>query len=150
MDPANRSVGIHDRGAGQLRSVGKFRRTPILRESRRFVFGTPLLQRRIGEQLEKVVVIQSHRAIGSLVFIADADRSSALERTKLLSFSLRADRDETNVQSTFRMLLVELAQLRERFLKERSTNVPEPHDQRGLRDTQRRNRRRKCVADLGN
>jgi hypothetical protein len=44
------------------------------------------------------------------------------------------------------MLLVELAQLRERFLEERSTDVTQPHDQGGKRDAQRRDFTRQRIA----
>ena len=147
MQPANSSRSIDDRRTGQLRDVLDLRRAPILRETRGLVLGSPLLQRAIGEELEQVDGVETHRTIRAFVLVADAQRSCILLRAELFGFCLRTDRDEADRDAPSVVLVVELAQLRERLSEKRSTDVPQPNDQRRQRSAERRYRSRQDVPD---
>lgn len=123
VDPPDRTYRVDDRGARQLCAVSKLRRTPILRETGRVVFCAPFRQSAIGEEPEQIVVLEPHRSIGTLVVIADAKPSRALLPAKCLSLCLGADRYEADGDIVVRVAAFELAQLRERFGEERSTDV---------------------------
>jgi hypothetical protein len=66
---------------------------------------------------------------------------------KFFGLHLRADRDEANAQRAVLGVVTGLAQLRERFREKRSTDVPQPDDERRKRDGQRRYLGGKVVAD---
>jgi len=68
---------------------------------------------------------------------------------KLSRFLLRTDRHEPNGIAARRVVEAGLTQLRERFLKKRSTDVTEPYDECRIWNSERLDRGRDVVADFG-
>ena len=121
--PANDALRIGDCGTGQLGSVLKLRRAPILREARGFILMPTCFERGVGEELQKIIVAKTHRSIGSLRGIPKADGADAERRTKRLRFALGTNYNKAHRGMIRAVFFFELAQLRERFSEERSTDV---------------------------
>ena len=130
VNPTERACLIHERCAGQLRTVLQSRGAPILRKARRLVFRASGLQGRIGEEFEKVEILKTHRSIRSFVGIADAECRCTKLSAKFFCFRLRPDCNEAHAEIVASLVIVGLAQLREWFRKERSTDVPQPDNER--------------------
>lgn len=129
VNPPYRAARVDDCGTRKLSPVLKFRRAPVLPEAGSFIFGASRAKCRIAKELQQVEIAQADRAVGALVGIADAEIRGVVFVAKSVRFLLRADRDEAHVDSGLYEVLAELAQLRERFRKERSTDVPQPHNE---------------------
>ncbi len=148
IDPGELSVRIDDRGARELRAVAHLRGAPVLRESGSRVLFSTRLQRRIGKELEEIVILETHRAVRGLRFVTDAERGRFLTAAEFLRFFLRSDRYESDGKATACRVIVGLAQLRERLLEKRSTDVSEPDHERRERNPERDDLLRNRVADV--
>jgi hypothetical protein len=137
MQPPNRSARINEGCARQLCTVLKFGSLPVLPKAGGFIFCAPCAQGWIGKQLQEVEFSQTHDAIGKLVRVADAEIAGIVLAAKRQRFFLGTDRDEPDTHAGLREGGSELAQLRERFSKERSSDVAQPDDERRWRDAQR-------------
>lgn len=137
MQPANDAFAIEERRAGQLRGVFHPRRAPILPESRGLIDFAAFAQRAIAEEPPEIVVFQAHGLVRTLSRIRNALRRIAETRTEFPSQFLRPNHDKAHGDAGRVELVFDLAQLRERFTEKRSTDVPQPDDERGQRHAQR-------------
>ena len=133
MQPADDPLCIDYSGTGKLRRIGELGRAPVLPEAGGFIRLPAAPQIFVGEATKQIVILQTHRKIAFLAGIRDGARRIAELRSKGFGLFCGADHDEPHVDAGASKLPVELAQLRERFTKERSTNVPQPHDKRRQR-----------------
>lgn len=126
MHPANVSAGVDRGGAGELGGVAQFGCTPVLTETSGAILGAPALQIGIAEQPEQVELVETHGLVRSLIGIGQTSAGLTEPRAELGCFGWRSDHDETHRDPGAFEIVFELAQLRERFTKERSTDVPQP------------------------
>jgi hypothetical protein len=79
----------------------------------------------------------------------DAALGHAVRAAELIGLGAVADHDETDGNAEGLEISIELAQLRERFSKERSTDVPQPDHEGGPRQVERAGGCGKRCADGG-
>lgn len=145
IHPADKSVAVDRRGAGKLRGIFQTRRAPVLPETRCRVFFAPRLQSAIREEVQQIEIFEPHGFVARFVRICNATVRIAETRAERFREFGRTDYDEPDVDAGGFEERVDLAQLRERFTEERSTDVPQPYDQRGQRDTERSDFGRHCA-----
>jgi len=130
VDPAHNPNRVEERRAGKLGGVADLRRAPILAKARGVVFEGAAAQIAIAQEMQQVEPFETHGRIRALAAVGDAAARLAKPRAELAGLLRRADDDEAHLHAGIAVLSVELAQLRERFTEERSTDVTQPDDQR--------------------
>ena len=133
VDPSNDISRVDKCRTWKLRRIFQFGVSPILREPGPLVLFATREKRLIGKEAKKVVFLKPHRGIRRLIRIRNAAVGHALFTAEIVGFGGIADHDETNLDTEILELLFEFTQLRKRFGKERSTDVPQPDNQRGMR-----------------
>lgn len=133
IHPSNDISGVDKRRTGKLRRIFEFGVSPILREPGSLVLFATRDQRFIGEETKKVVFLKPHRPIRRLIGIGNAAIGHALFTAEIVGFRGIADHDKTNLDTEILELRFEFTQLRKRFGKERSTDVAQPDNERGMR-----------------
>jgi hypothetical protein len=133
IDPAHDSIPIHDRGTGQLRGVIHDRRVHIQAKTRRIGFLPTYLKCGVDLELREIVLIEAHGRVRRLRFVRYASSGWIETAAELVDLRAIADADESHVDMERREIFVELAQLRERFTEERSTDVSQPDREDRLR-----------------
>lgn len=135
MHPANHPLAVEKRRAGQLRSVFQAARAQVHVKTRRARLFMALPQRAIERQPPEIVLFQPHRPVRTLVRIGKAARRIAEAFAESCGDFRRSHDDKAHGDAGSLEFRIEFAQLRERFTEERSTDVAQPHDQRGQRNT---------------
>lgn len=98
--------------------------------------------------MEQVEVFEAHRFVRPLFGVAETPVGIAEARAIVTRVRRACDRDETYCDAGVFELVFDLAQLRERFTEEGSTDVPQPYDQRRERYPKSQNLRRRPHGEL--
>lgn len=136
IDPTHDTGGVDCGRARIARGIFDARRVPILAKARGFVFVATRDECEIGLQFRKIEIGEAHRVVRRHRFIADASRGWIVARAKFLGFALRPDRHEADRDTGACELLGGLAQLREGFGEEASTDVTQPDHECGFGDVE--------------
>ena len=106
----------------------------------------PLAESAVAEHSPKIVTCEPHRFVRLFLRIAQTPRWIAEASAEFVREFGRTDNDEAHVDARSFEFRFEIAQLRERFAEKRSADVAQPHDERGQRDAELRDRgRHRCI-----
>jgi hypothetical protein len=138
IDPADDAFLVDKGRARELCGVAQLRRAPVLSKTRCPVFGAATTQPGVTEETQQTEIAQPYRLVGALLGIGDALCAASKSRAETRSFLGRPHYYEAYADAGPIERLIELAQLRERFSEKRSTNMPQPDDERRQREPQLR------------